>query len=66
MLGAYTELGPYNYKFNATGNTTDDKIKMVYNDHAWNNNANVMFVDQPIGTGFSFTDNFRNMRTNEE
>lgn len=39
---------------------------MIYNDYAWNNNANVMFVDQPIGTGFSFTNKAQNMRTNEE
>lgn len=66
MLGAYTELGPYFYKYNETGNTTDDKIKMVYNEFAWNNNANVMFVDQPVGTGFSSTDSIRNMRWNED
>ena len=45
MLGAYTELGPYNYVYNATGNSTDDIFKMIYNKYAWNNNANVMFVD---------------------
>lgn len=45
MLGAYTELGPYKYAYNGTGNSTDDIFKMVYNKYAWNNNANVMFVD---------------------
>ncbi len=45
MLGAFTELGPYNYKYNASANETDDKFKMLYNKYAWNNNANVMFVD---------------------
>jgi len=44
-LGAYTELGPYNYAYNRTGNSTDDIFKIVYNKYAWNNNANVMFVD---------------------
>ena len=45
MLGAFTELGPYNYKYNASANETDEKFKMLYNKYAWNNNANVMFVD---------------------
>jgi len=66
MLGAYTELGPYNYKYNPNGNSTDDKIKMIYNKFSWNNNANVMFVDQPLGTGFSFTNSIKKMRTNED
>jgi carboxypeptidase C (cathepsin A) len=45
MLGAYTELGPYNYRYNPDGNFTDDMFKMNYNDYAWNNNANVLYVD---------------------
>jgi len=45
MLGAYTELVPYNYAYSATGNSTDDIFKMIYKKYAWNNNANVMFVD---------------------
>merc|ERR1711865_1150717 len=27
------------------------------NEHSWNSIANVLFVDQPVGTGFSFADN---------
>jgi carboxypeptidase C (cathepsin A) len=45
MLGAYTELGPYNYVYNDGGNSTDSMFKMEYNEHAWNNNANVLYVD---------------------
>lgn len=26
---------------------------MDYNPYSWNNEANVMYVDQPLGTGFS-------------
>ena len=66
MLGAYTELGPYNYVYNAEGNSTDEMFKMVYNNHAWNNNANVLYVDQPLGTGFSYTDSVMKMRWNED
>lgn len=30
--------------------------KLEYNDGAWDEFANVMFVDNPVGTGFSFVD----------
>ncbi|KAK4211439.1 Alpha/Beta hydrolase protein [Rhypophila decipiens] len=45
--GALMEIGPYRLK--------DDKT-LVYNDGAWNEFANVMFVDNPVGTGFSYVD----------
>lgn len=66
MLGAYTELGPYNYVYNPDGVGVDEMIKLEYNEFAWNNNANVLFLDQPIGTGFSFTDTITTLRWNED
>lgn len=33
-----------------------DGNKTKYNPHAWNSNANVFFIDQPVGTGFSYSD----------
>ncbi|KAH6840711.1 pheromone-processing carboxypeptidase KEX1 [Chaetomium sp. MPI-CAGE-AT-0009] len=45
--GALMEIGPYRLK--------DDKT-LVYNDGAWNEFANVLFVDNPVGTGYSYVD----------
>ncbi|KIH89262.1 carboxypeptidase D [Sporothrix brasiliensis 5110] len=45
--GAMMEVGPYRLK---------DENTLVYNDGAWNEFANVMFVDNPVGTGFSYVD----------
>ncbi|KAL2261405.1 hypothetical protein VTK26DRAFT_4223 [Humicola hyalothermophila] len=45
--GALMEIGPYRLK---------DKDTLVYNDGAWNEFANVLFVDNPVGTGFSYVD----------
>jgi len=45
--GAMMEIGPYRLK--------DDKT-LIYNDGAWNEFANVLFVDNPVGTGFSYVD----------
>lgn len=43
--GALMEIGPYRLK---------DDHTLVYNDGSWTEFANVMFVDNPVGTGFSY------------
>ncbi|KAK3326435.1 Alpha/Beta hydrolase protein [Apodospora peruviana] len=45
--GALMEIGPYRLK---------DDHTLEYNDGAWNEFANVLFVDNPVGTGFSYAD----------
>ncbi|KAL5085367.1 hypothetical protein Trisim1_010592 [Trichoderma cf. simile WF8] len=47
MIGLFTENGPCTFN-NVEGNTP------VLNPHSWNEYANMLYVDQPIGTGFSF------------
>ena len=64
MLGLYTENGPYNFKFDK--DHVKDPFELVKNKLSWNNAANVMYVDQPIGTGFSFTDSWSAFRMTED
>jgi len=47
MDGALMEIGPYRVK---------DDHTLVYNEGSWNEFANIMFVDNPVGTGFSYVD----------
>ncbi|EQL01929.1 Peptidase S10, serine carboxypeptidase [Ophiocordyceps sinensis CO18] len=45
--GALMEVGPYRVK---------DEQNLVLNNGSWNEFANLLFVDNPVGTGFSFVD----------
>ncbi|XP_006457521.1 hypothetical protein AGABI2DRAFT_139843 [Agaricus bisporus var. bisporus H97] len=56
-LGLFMELGPCRVK---------DENSTVVHPEAWNNNANVFFVDQPIGVGFSYADYGEVVGTTEE
>lgn len=46
LTGLFLELGP---------SSVDENIKLVHNPNAWNNNASVIFLDQPVNTGFSYS-----------
>lgn len=45
MDGALMEVGPYRLKDNTT---------LEYNEGSWDEFANLLFIDQPVGTGFSY------------
>ncbi|XP_046661225.1 venom serine carboxypeptidase-like [Homalodisca vitripennis] len=47
MYGLFTEIGPWNH-LKSSG--------FVENKFAWTKDHNVLFTDQPVGTGFSFTE----------
>lgn len=47
MDGAMMEIGPYRI-------TPDQKL--TYNNGSWDEFANLLFVDNPVGTGFSYVD----------
>lgn len=47
MTGLFFELGP---------SSVGPDLKPVYNPYSWNSNASVIFLEQPIGVGFSYGD----------
>lgn len=46
--GLLFELGPCNI--------ANDGKNTTYNPHSWNNNANMLFLDQPVNVGYSYAD----------
>lgn len=56
-LAIFYENGPY--KIN-------DDLSLKRNQHSWNTNAHLVFVDQPVGTGFSKTNNPFHYALNEK
>jgi cathepsin A (carboxypeptidase C) len=55
-LAVFYENGPF---------TINDDMTLKRNPSSWNNNANVIFVDQPVGTGFSHAKNPTHFARNE-
>ncbi|PNS17344.1 Carboxypeptidase Y A [Sphaceloma murrayae] len=48
LTGLFMELGP---------SSIDKNGKLVYNPASWNANASVIFLDQPVNVGFSYSSN---------
>ena len=48
LLGAFTENGPYSIQLNGS---------ITNNPFSWHHEANMLYLDSPVGTGFSYTDN---------
>jgi hypothetical protein len=46
MEGLFTEMGPF---------TVNEDLTLRVNPQSWHRAANVLFVDQPVGTGLAFT-----------
>lgn len=46
LTGLFLELGP---------SSIDKDLNLVYNPYSWNSNASVIFLDQPVNVGYSYS-----------
>lgn len=56
--GFFEEIGPWRVT-NKNGNT------LAYNKHAWNRIANLLFLESPVGVGFSYSSNYSDYTTGD-
>ncbi|MBA0629932.1 hypothetical protein Godav_002073, partial [Gossypium davidsonii] len=56
-LALFYENGPF---------SISDNMSLVWNEFGWDKASNLLYVDQPVGTGFSYSSDRRDIRHNEE
>lgn len=61
LFGMLELHGPYQSVYDENGNTVAES-----NPHAWSKKANVIYIDNPIGAGFSFCENNRCLPTSQD
>ena len=61
-VGMFYENGPI--KFDQANKSPDKKYNFMTNPNSWNNDAHVLYVEQPVRTGFSLSVSKRRI-TNE-
>ncbi|XP_026804092.1 venom serine carboxypeptidase-like [Rhopalosiphum maidis] len=49
MFGVFNLHGPFSVQYQC------DDVKLKLRDHAWTTTHSVLYVDNPVGTGFSYT-----------
>ncbi|KAI6045248.1 Alpha/Beta hydrolase protein [Pisolithus marmoratus] len=55
--GLFFELGPCS--------VSDGGLNTTYNPYSWNTHANIIFLDQPVGVGFSYSGDGSSINTSE-
>ncbi|KAL2326689.1 hypothetical protein Fmac_025747 [Flemingia macrophylla] len=56
-LALFYENGPFKIA---------DDLSLEWNEYGWDKASNLIYVDQPTGTGFSYSTDLRDIRYNEE
>ncbi|XP_026440123.1 serine carboxypeptidase-like isoform X2 [Papaver somniferum] len=56
-LAVFYENGPF---------TIANNMSLMWNEFGWDKASNLLYVDQPTGTGFSYSSDERDLRQNEE
>jgi len=57
MFGLFVENGPYK---------VDKNLNISFNNYSWAQEFSMLYIDNPVGTGFSFTQDKDGLAKNEE
>ncbi|KAL4430211.1 hypothetical protein ABPG74_014770 [Tetrahymena malaccensis] len=69
QYGNFFEVGPLKLEMNDDEETHLNQEKIYYfsqNEFSWSNDYNIIFIDQPIGTGISFAEKDEEIPTNQD
>mmetsp|Transcript_36619 Transcript_36619/g.44755 ORF Transcript_36619/g.44755 Transcript_36619/m.44755 type:complete len:143 (+) Transcript_36619:229-657(+) len=53
LFSVFYENGPWKFRKNGFSKEEESKFKIELNPYSWNMFANMLYIDSPIGTGFS-------------
>jgi len=57
LFGMFVEMGPFN---------VDADFNLIANPYTWNDKYNMLFIDNPVGAGFSYTGTGKGYVTNQD
>ncbi|XP_077347484.1 putative serine carboxypeptidase CPVL isoform X2 [Lithobates pipiens] len=57
MFGLFVEHGPY---------VVTENLTLVHREFSWTNKYSMLYIDNPVGTGFSFTGNDKGYAVNQD
>lgn len=57
LMGLFEEIGPYK---------PNKDLKLEYNPYTWNKFANIVYVEQPVGVGYSYSNYKKDYSSNDK
>lgn len=62
LSGLIYEIGPFTFNYEKS---TRFRPALKLNDYSWTKVANIIFLDQPVGTGFSYANSWESYNIND-
>ncbi|KAI6678196.1 hypothetical protein NL676_038992 [Syzygium grande] len=62
LSGMLYEIGPFTFNYD---NSTRYRPTLKLNDYSWTKVANIIFLDEPVGTGFSYANSWESYVIND-
>ncbi|KAJ0430504.1 putative peptidase S10, serine carboxypeptidase, alpha/Beta hydrolase [Helianthus annuus] len=63
ILPLFYQIGPLNFEYT---NATRSDVKLEVNPYSWTKTANIIFIDLPVGTGFSYAKRWESSKKNSD